>query len=270
MRKRAKTLAEQRPDTPAPAEARGKLVPAALNAVRALQYLSSQSAPVPLVQIARDLKLYPSTCYHLLHTMAREDFITYEPETKAYSLGYGVVGLSHSVPALGIDATKVSPMLQRVAQRHDVTVSLARRVSRTKRVLLLAATGPGNVHVHMRLGQRPPLLSGASGRVMAAHLNLDVSEMESLFQDIQWDKPLSFRKYLSQVHETQARGWSLDHGFMTTGFASIAVPVFNKQDQFAMVCTGNMLIGRYDNKFAAQLAADLTDLAKRVGARVVA
>jgi DNA-binding IclR family transcriptional regulator len=245
-------------------KSKGKRVGAALNVVAILRYLGRQGSPVRLVQIARDLEINPSTCLSILHTLAREDFVTIDHDTKRYEIGLSVFELANHSSALRRDITAVRPLLERVANRLGVTVAMWRQISADQKMLVLAATGPGQTRIHLALGQRPPLLYGSGGRVFAAFGNFDERTLRSQFRHIRSDRRLSFREFMTQVQETRDRGWSADIGSHISGIAAVGVPVFDAHGALLMACTAIMWIEQYNERFAQDLANELMRLSRSV------
>jgi DNA-binding IclR family transcriptional regulator len=83
-------------------------VPAAHQALAILRYLSRQAGPVPAAAIVRDLDLPRSTVYHLLATLADDNFVTRLADEQRYALGLAAY-------ELGTGYTRQAP-LQRVAR----------------------------------------------------------------------------------------------------------------------------------------------------------
>ena len=239
------------------ARPKGKRVGAAANTVAILRYLSRQSQPVKLVQVAGDLDINPSTCLSILHTLAQDDFVNIDHNTKRYEVGLGVFELANYSSALRRDITAARPLLERVANERGVTVALWRQISPDQKILVLAATGPGQTRIHLALGQRPPLLYGSGGRVFAAFGGIQEAAMRAQFARIRHDKSLSFREFMKQVAETRERGWSADVGSHIAGIAAVGVPVFDTQGRLLMACTAIMWKEQYSERFAQEIANDL-------------
>jgi DNA-binding IclR family transcriptional regulator len=97
---------------------------------------------------------------------------------------------------------------------------------------------------------------------MAAFSGQSRRDLRKSFNDLVWDRPLSFEDFIKQVEETKARGWAIDDGYYATGTASVAVPVFDSTGLPAMACSATMFIHQYDAKRAESIAADLTKVSR--------
>lgn len=77
-----------------------------------LQMLASENHGLPLNELATRLGFKDSTAHHLVATLRRRGFVDQDPQTKAYRLGYAVLGLvneflSHSdIYAASVDLVR--------------------------------------------------------------------------------------------------------------------------------------------------------------------
>ncbi|WP_448203804.1 IclR family transcriptional regulator [Azospirillum sp. sgz302134] len=259
------------PPLPVPAEGEavpsqgpdaGKSVGAVLNGIRILKFLSRAPAPVSLTHIVQELDMNTSTCFNILRTLAQEDYVRFDPVGKVYSIGLGVMELARGAATVASDVNVVRPIMERIAREHNVTVTLWRRISVDRMMLVLEALGAGNMRIKMSVGQRLPLLIGAAGRLMAAHAGLSRGALKAQFASIRWDHPLSFDAFLAEVEDAAGRGWALDNGNYALGTASVAVPILNEHGGPLMACTATMFINQYDPTRAERLAAELAEVSR--------
>src|SRR4051812_30384660 len=68
-----------------------KPVGAVLAVVKVLRFLSDNPEPIGASHLAKNVGLYPSTCFNILRTLAQDDLISFDPATKMYALGLGVI-----------------------------------------------------------------------------------------------------------------------------------------------------------------------------------
>ena len=203
-------------------------VPAATRALRVLRFLAAQPAPVPLDRIARALDLPRSSAYHLLAAMAEEGFVVHLADDRTYGLGVA----AHEI---GTGYVRQEP-LQRVARRP-----LAELVDRTRQSAHLAVIHGRDVLyvVEERAPGRPPLVTDvgvrlpahltASGRAILAQL--PASQVRALypdrsaFVDRHGKGPSSLTALRSVLSETRRRGYAVEDGEVSPGFASVAAAV---------------------------------------------
>lgn len=239
----------------------GKPVGAVISAVRVLRYLAKLNGSVRGSKVARDLGLNTSTCFNILQTLATENLVRFDPDSKRYRLGYGVLDLASSNAIMGGAMTEVREMMQQVSDRYDVTMSLWRRISDTRMLLTVVTTTARQTRVHMTPGQRLPLLVGSAGRVMAGWLNLGEADLKRRFEEVRWIRPVSFESYRQEVREARERGWALDTGDFVAGLHSLSAPVVDERGQPLLVCTATVFSGLYTPERGETLGAALVALA---------
>ena len=111
-----------------PPAAPDKLVGALSSGLAILRYLSRTGAGVGVSQVARDLKLNPSTCFNLLKTLVHEGLAVFDGASKSYALGLGLVELAKGALEQASYTRLVRPHLDAIASKHRVTATLWQRV----------------------------------------------------------------------------------------------------------------------------------------------
>ncbi|MBN9562070.1 MAG: IclR family transcriptional regulator [Alphaproteobacteria bacterium] len=240
--------------------AAGKPVGAVINCILILRYLAGAGTSIRLTQVARDLGLNPSTCFNILQTLVAEKFVLFERTSKTYRIGYGVLDIARSAAITGGDVGVIRPAMQQIAQEHGVTVSLWRRVSEARMLLILLTPSPKQTRIQMSIGQRLPLLVGASGRAMAAFAGLDDSDLERHFREVRWNRPVSFDAFMQDIREARQRGWAVDNGDYASGTVSISAPIFDEGGIPVLACTATMFANQYTASAATRLAKDLCEI----------
>lgn len=242
----------------------GKPVGAVIRAVRILQLLARTTTALRGSRIAKDLGLNTSTCYNILQTLAAENLVRYDPETKCYRLGYGLLDLASSKAIMGGDLSGIRVAMQEVSDTYEAATSLWRRVSNTRMLLIMVTSSARQTRVHMTVGQRLPLLVGSTGRAMAATLNMSRDEIRHRFDEVRWIRPLSFDTYYQEVLTGRERGWTLDTGDFVNGLHSISAAVTDERGMPLLVCTATMFSSQYDDERGERIGKALIELARRV------
>lgn len=234
-----------------------KPVGAILAGLSVLRYMAAAASPLPLSRITRDLGLNPSTCLNILRTLANENYITFDPQSKLYSMGVGVLELVSGALAQGGDMRAVRAVTDLISSAEGVTVTLWRRMQRDRIMLVLESLPSGNMSIKMNVGQRLPLLVGAAGRLMAAYSSLSEEELGVQYQQIRLGHRQTFREYMEEVELARVRGWATDEGHYTVGAASVAVPVLNERGEAIYAFTATMFAAQYSPERAELLAVEL-------------
>src|SRR3954463_9044476 len=205
-------------------------VPAAHQTLAILRYLSRQAGPVPAASMVRDLRLPRSTVYHLLATLAEDNFVTRLPDERRYALGLAAyelgTGYVRQAPLQRIARVPLADLVDRVGHSAHLAVLHGREV-----VYVIEERAPGRPPLVTGVGVRLPAQLTASGRAMLAQL--PAAQVRALFPDpsslvlrtgLGPRSPSALRALLV---EGRRRGHALVDGGVTSGFASIAAPVLD-------------------------------------------
>lgn len=208
----------------APPAGRGE-VPAVAASIRILRHLAAARVPLGVTPLARALGLNTSTCFNILRTLAQGELVRFDPDTKSYSLDFGLVDLARAAFAQGADQARMQPLMRQFALRHGVTVSFWRPAGADRMVLTQVAESDQVMRIRMGVGQRLPLLIGAMGRVAGAFGGMDEAEIRRRFDLLRWQRNFTLEEFLAQVAETRRRGWALDDGHYVQGVTTLSAPV---------------------------------------------
>ena len=96
--------------------------PAISRAAAILRLLGKSDAPLGVQSIARELGLVPSTCLHVLRALVTEEFVSFDSDTKRYSLEAGVLTLARHWLRRNRFNDLAQPLLDRMGQTFDVTM----------------------------------------------------------------------------------------------------------------------------------------------------
>ena len=243
------------------AKTKGKLVGAVMNAATILRFLRASQGPATVTQITRAVKINPSTCFNILRTLTQADFVQFDQTAKTYQLSLGLVALARGAlehsPALHL----LQPKIEDMARTHRMMVTIWRKISDDRMMLVAVAESDAPVRIHARTGTRSPLLLGASGRVFTAYCGLSKAVLKERFQRLRLARPLDFDAYLQQLEEVRRMGWALDDGYAYPGTITIAAPVHEPGGALNFTCAAILFNGQYDLQRVAAIAEEL----KRVG-----
>jgi DNA-binding IclR family transcriptional regulator len=234
-----------------------KQVNALSRGIAILRYLDAQGEPVGVVQIARDLKINASTCFNLLRTLVHERLAIFDPATKKYSPGLGVLALAHAALKQDGHIQLLHPQLEQIAKLHKVTVMLWQLTSPDRAMVVDLAEASTPLRVQFTVGQRLPSLIGALGRCFAGHLNLSKAEVKVMFKELRWQNAPTFEQYWSDVEEARRTGFAIDIGRYNRNFTTVAAPILAHEGQAVMAVSAITFSGDIDRPRILRLAADL-------------
>ncbi len=259
--------AVERGEASQPPSAQTKLVGAVAAAARVLSYLAAADEPAGATQIARALGINVSTCFQILRTLVHFDLVAMDEVAKTYRLDLGIVDLARGVferdGLLGV----ARPRMQRLAQSFNVTVSIWQRTSDEHLVLVGLAESPALMRIYMPIGSRIPLLIGAGGRAMVAHLPFSEAELEARFARLRWAAPLSFADYLAQVDNARVRGYAIDSGTYMPGVMTLSAPIFatGSRSNPTMALTTVLFLGQHPPEVVDKIGEETKALADLLG-----
>src|SRR3954468_5845713 len=205
-------------------------VPAATRALRELRYLAGQPAPVTLARLASAVGLPRSTAYHLVTAMIEEGFVVHLPDEHRYGLGVAAFevgsGYARQAPLQRITRRHLAALVDAVGESAHLAVLHGRDV-----LYVLEDRAPGRPPLVTDVGVRLPAHLTASGRAILARL--PPAQVRALYPDrsafvdrhgVGPASPSALRTLLS---ETRQRGYALEEGEVTPGFASVAAAVLD-------------------------------------------
>jgi DNA-binding IclR family transcriptional regulator len=259
-------------------------VPALRRGLALLRLLATRAGPVSAAVVARELGLARSTTYHLLSELVAAGFVTHLPEERRYGLGVaafelGTAYLRHEpLERLG------RPLLRRLVQRVDGTAHLGVLHGRETLYLLKEQPKLGATLV-TDVGVRLPAQLTAVGRAMLAHL--PAPQVRALFPsagafvDRTGRGPRSLPALRRMLAAERRRGWAVEDGYVTPGFASVAAAAFDHGGRpvaaigvtFRHACAGDPEspqggCGADWSEFAAPVLRAAAELTARIGGQV--
>jgi DNA-binding IclR family transcriptional regulator len=199
-----------------------------------LRFLASQPDPVPLDRIMRTCDLPRSTAYHLLSAMVDEGFVVHLVEEKRYGLGVAAFevgsGYSRQGPLQRIARRLLAGLVDACGHSAHLAVLHGRDV-----LYVVEERAPGRPPLVTDVGVRLPAHLTASGRAILAAL--PPAQVRALYPDrtafvdrngtgaaAATDSLSTLRTLLT---ETRQRGYAVEDGEVTPGFASVAAPVLD-------------------------------------------
>lgn len=206
-------------------------VPALRRGLALLRLLATRAGPVSAGAIARELDLPRSTTYHLLSELTAAGFVTHLPEERRYGLGLAAFELGSAYLRHDPLERLGRPLLQRLVARVDGTAHLGVLHGRETLYLVKEQHRPGGFSLVTDVGVRLPAQLTAVGRAILAHL--DAPQVRALFPsaatfvDRTGRGPQSLPALRRTLSLERRRGWSVEDGHVTPGFASVAAPAFD-------------------------------------------
>ncbi|NDU72881.1 helix-turn-helix domain-containing protein [Actinomadura sp. DSM 109109] len=207
-------------------------VPAARRALAVLRLLAGAPGPLPASAIARSLGLPRSSAYHLLTAMAEEGFVSYVPEERRWGLGVAAFEIGSAYLRHEPLERLARPLLRRLVDRVGEIAQLG-VLHGAETLYLLKEQPPRHATLVTDVGVRMPAQLTASGRSILAHLPpaqvraLFPGRFPGRFVDRTGRGPATLRDLRRTLAGDARRGWAVEDGHVTEGFASIAACAFD-------------------------------------------
>lgn len=214
--------------------------PAIARAAAILRLLGKSDTPLGLQPIARTLNLVPSTCLYVLRALVAEEFVSFDPDTKRYSLEAGVLTLARHWLRRNEFTDLAQPALDRISQSFDVTMLGVQIVGLDHIVVVATSRSGNNFQISAQVGSRFPALISATGRCIAAFDNYSEADLKARFKTLRWDEPPTFEQWQEQIAQTKAQGFAIDEGNYISGVTVVAAPVWKTRAKLshALVAIG--------------------------------
>jgi DNA-binding IclR family transcriptional regulator len=251
-------------------------VPALRRGLAVLQFLAGRPGPVSATAAARELGLPRSTTYHLLAELVDAGFVTHFPEERLYGLGVAAFELGSAYLRHDPLERLARPVLRRLVDKVERTAHLG--VLHGAEALYLVREQPRQPQsIVSDVGVRLPAHLTASGRAMLG--KLPAAQVRALFPTVDRFVDRTGRgprnlPDLRRVLNTERRqGWAVEDGYVTTGFASVAAPVFDHGERpiaaitvtFRHVCETEC--GQTWPELAEEAKKSAEELTARIGGR---
>lgn len=244
-------------------------VPAVSKSIAIMRLLGRCPNPMGINQVARELGFIPSTCLHILRVLAAEQLVAFDPETKRYSLGLGLLTMARSVISKNDFAGLVQPHLTRLSIRFGITLIGVQMADRAMVVVALSqAALPFRLQVD--LGSRFPALISASGRCYAAFGGLSNAELLAGFSSLRWDHPPNFEEWLTQLEATRVQGYGIDREQYIAGVTILSVPFFDRIGRMSHALVASGITERITNDDVRAIAAEMIRIRDEVSELLVA
>ena len=204
--------------------------------------------------LANELNMNHTNIYRILETFEKNRFISKNPITKKYSLGYGVWELgiimyeSLNIPSL------IRPILMKLSESTGESIFLT-VLDKDEAVTLEVVEPENKVKFSVSAGSRAPLYVGASYRSILAFLSEEFTEAilaQGLFQytNSTMTDPDELRKELKLIREN---GWAKSQSEYTEDVIALAVPLFDNEEIIGSITVSGPTYRITDEKIAEYL-----------------
>jgi DNA-binding IclR family transcriptional regulator len=246
--------------------------PAVLQAAEILFSLaSSDSTQMSITEICGNVGVSASKAHNILEALQVSGLVKRGSGGKGYSLGTGILTLSHKVLDDLVPARLAQPLLEELTKETRCT-SVFGLISGDRVYVAANREAGDNLRVVMRTGHTLPISFGAHGKAIAAFLpHLEFEELlkhESLFFHGDPER-LDKTRLEKEIAQCRKDGFSLDCGDVAQGITVIAAPVFGT-DNVPVGFIEVFVLASADTArgFGPAVVRTANDLSRQMGAEI--
>jgi IclR family transcriptional regulator, KDG regulon repressor len=196
-------------------------------AIDILETFSTDRPTLSLGEVSDTLGLTVPTTHRLLKALQSKEMVVWDPSSRRYSLGSGVMRLASVVVHRDDLHTIVQPGLERLRVETSETISLHRLVG-SSRVCLIELTSPHPIRMASGVGRSYPLFAGAAGKAILAWLPVEtVNRLIAEAVDERKLSAVAAKKLSGELAGIRQSGIAVSRGETVPGAAAVAASIFN-------------------------------------------
>jgi IclR family acetate operon transcriptional repressor len=196
-------------------------------AISVLQFMADHDGPtVGVTQVANGLGISKAAAHRILVTLQQGGLVQFDPDTRRYRIGSGVLGLADKYRR-DLDIAQLSrDAMRELSATTKETVILAIRTG-WHRVYVDQVIPSREVIMAVQLGRPYPLHAGCSGKVFLAFMPEEevqayVAQPLEKYTDNTVVDAVQLRKELEEIRETRH---SISYSERLSGAAAVAAPI---------------------------------------------
>lgn len=198
-----------------------------------LMTIDGAPAPMGVRDIARQLGLSATIVQRLINTLAQNQFVSQDPVTRRYGVGYRAFGLGWSLTKTDRLISVAKPELDVLASKHQLNGYLG--VLRGNRaVYILSTQSEGPIVIRSVPGSETFLHSTALGKVLLAGLTdeevkklIGAGPLEQVTPKTCTDPAALMR----QVSAVRRQGYAVIEGENIAGVTSVGAPIHDSSER---------------------------------------
>lgn len=219
-------------------------------ALQVLDLFTTRSPEWGATEVAERLGISKSMAYRLLITLSEHGFLQQDPKSKRYRLGLRLLGLG-SLVGDQLEVRRIAlPIMESLAHSVGETVFLTVPHQRWAVAVARVEAGPA-VHWLMGIGERFPLTSGASNKVLLAFM--DPAVQQEVIAAAVAEEQVDVDQLRAELARIRAQGYAFSVGEVTYQTAAVAVPILSGTGQLV----GGLSVAGPSGRITPERAPDL-------------
>lgn len=198
-------------------------------ALDVLMCFSSATPELSMTQITEKVGMHKSTVHRLLGTLEAKKFVQRDPLTGRYRPGNSLLQLAFLTLERSNLKEIAIPYMRRLNEQHLETVTLSIRDG-SDMVYLAVLESPQKVKMAAKPGERLPVFSTASGKVVMAYSD-DAFIKQILSQELPQFTSYTIRDEETMLHIldlVRERGFAYSEQEYEDGINAVAAPIIDK------------------------------------------
>lgn len=235
-------------------------VKSALRVIQVLDLLGRWGGARTHVQIAEELNIPKSSLTQVLKTLVRHDYLSFNPEERAYRLGQAIDDLAGQTRSKRELADAASPVLEWLTETTGESSALNVREGDDHRVVGTVLS-PQRIVAHLRLGDRAPLHATSGGQVILAYL--PQHQREEYLARVRYKRfakntLMNAKTVAEKLEKIAVAGFATVNEEFTPGIGGIARPILDARGLPIASLSVTVPAGRLTNALrdTAQVALD--------------
>ncbi|MCH6269251.1 IclR family transcriptional regulator [Neobacillus citreus] len=197
-------------------------------------------------EVSRELDIPIQTVHRLLSSLSENGFVFKNKETKKFRLGLNLMQLGLSIRDNLLVRNSALPIMGELTKRIKESVFLTVPegnegvlIECVDCELLLKSIEP--------IGRRTPLCTGASKKVILAHMK-NRMKLQIIRALVEQGKIVDSKKFECELRNIKESGFAISYGEITKGTVSIAAPIFSWEGDVV----ASISIGGQEERFRDQ------------------
>jgi IclR family KDG regulon transcriptional repressor len=238
--------------------------------LKVIDILSDHPAGLKLTEISGHLDLHPSSVHHMVATLLPHDYITQDPDTKKYSLGFRFLEISRKILD-NLDIRQIAHRhLQALRRESQEAVHLA-MLRGDKVVYIDKLDTPSGLSLATYVGFATDPHAAAGGKVLLAGLKDDA--VKGIY------KKKSLKGYgkntitrlpslMAELAKIRKQGYAVDNEEYYEGVRCVAAPVRSGGQVVASISITGSIFTMTQGRIQKELAAKVVKAADSVSAEL--
>jgi DNA-binding IclR family transcriptional regulator len=246
------------------------IVPAIENAVSVLQYLSKEEniKGKNLSEISDSTNLNRSTCFRILQSLQKYNFISHNAINKTYKLGHYLTFLGSKASETSFDIQIMKPYLEKASHITNQTCIISQRFSDNQIIYIAKQESNSDLRINVSVGQQRPITNTAMGKCFLAYLSKD--EVEHIIKSIGGIKEytpytiVEHKEFMKNLEVIKERGYSISKEEWALGISGVAAPIFDSNHQVCFVLSLSCLQAQVTDEKLHFYGSALKEIAEQI------